>query len=147
MTGFTTRVEVTDTLTPGLARLAEAAINLAQPMAEISEAMLDHTDDRYFDQVDPTGVPWKPSKRAIKDGGRTLYLRGDLQAGIDRQSGENYAQVGVIATGGPAIYARRHQLGDDIMPQRAFLGIEARDLTVTEQIILDHLGSAVRGEA
>lgn len=164
MSAFDVRFDITDRVTPGLSALIAAGSDLTPEMAEISEAMLDHTHDRFAHEYGPDGVPWEPSRRVIEEGGRTLYQRGDLFNALDRDSGADFAQVGVIATGGPAVYARVHQEGATIKPKpgsgkralrtpfgprrsvripaRPFLGIELRDRTVAEQVILDRLQRA-----
>ena len=160
---------IEDKLSPGLARIHGAAGDLTRPMALISEAMLDHTHDRFDHEYSPLGVPWEPSQRVLKEGGRTLFESGALRNALDRDSGADFAQVGVIATGGPAIYARilndggiitpRGDRGDGkpaakalktpfgprasvTIPARPFLGIEERDRTSAEEILLAHLEEA-----
>jgi phage gpG-like protein len=105
------RIGIEDTLTPGLARLIEAGRDLTEPMAQISEAVFSHTLDRFQAQYSPEGVPWEPSRRAMRTGGRTLFDRGDLYNSLERISGPDFAMVGVLETGGPARYARVHQEG------------------------------------
>lgn len=152
---------VEDTLTPGLARVRAAAENLAEPMKLISAAMIKHTRDRFDHEYSPEGVPWEPSRRVIEKGGKTLFEHGDLRNALDRDSGADFAQVGVIASAGPAIYAAIHQnggiitprtskalktpfgpRGSVIIPARPFLGIEERDRTSAEQILTEHLEEA-----
>ena len=159
MSGF--RIDVDDRLSGPLGAMAAAAENFAPVMAEISEAVFDHTIDRFHHEYDPDGVPWEPSRRALDEGGRTLYDRGDLFNALDRESGDDYALVGVLGVGGPAIYAQIHQWGGAIrprassalntpfgprasvnMPKRSYLGIEMRDITATEQIVEAHLLAA-----
>lgn len=166
MSAFDVRFDVVrDTLTPGLAELIKAGGELAAPMAEISEAMFDHTTDRFAAEYGPDGVPWEIPQRVREEGGKILYLSGALFNALDRDSGDTFAQVGVQATGGPAIYARVHQEGATIRPRagsgksalrtpfgpraivtvpaRPYLGIEVRDRSSAEQILFEHLGRAV----
>ncbi len=165
MSAFDVRIDITDTLTPGLAGLIKAGADLSAPMAEISEAMFDHTQDRFNAEYGPDGVPWETSQRVLKEGGRTLYKDGYLLGAIGRESGETFAQVGVERTAAAAIYAEVHQDGATIRPRsgsgnkalrtpfgprasvtipaRPFLGIEVRDRTSAEQILFEHLEAGV----
>lgn len=163
----TISIDVDDRLTPALARLADAASDLTRPMALISEAVLTHTVERFNRQVSPSGVPWAARRHSEEhpDPGHPLLRKsGDLFNAIDRESGRDFAAVGVLATGGPAIYAGVHQYGATVraktggalrtpfgprrsatIPARPFLGIEDRDVSLTEAIITAHIEAAADG--
>lgn len=164
--GLVIDIETIDQLGPTLRRLRAAAADLTVPMAEISEAMLDDTLDRFQAEHDPLGIPWKKSAAAIEEGRKTLRKSGDLYNAIERQSGEDFAAVGVYETGGPAIYGRIHQFGGTIkpkigkalntpfgyrasvtMPRRQYLGISDEDIRNTDRILLRHLLSAINDGA
>ena len=161
MTGA--KITLDDGVSPTLQRLAAAGGNMSQPMAEISEALLEHTMDRFKRQVTPLGAPWAPRvPHPDDDGHPLLYQRGHLFNALDRDSGRDFAMAGVIATGAPAIYAQVHQWGARIkakigralrtpfgprastnIPARTFLGIEPRDPVVIEQILAAYFNRAM----
>lgn len=180
MSAFDISIDIRDELTQPLRRLKEAGGDLRRPFADISEAVHEHTQDRFDQEFGPDGIPWEVPKRYPVDPSPTLVQGGDLRNNIEHESGEDFAQVGIYQTAGPAKYARAHQEGVigtqsvkahqrtvtkafgkplakpvrvDIgagsrqmnLPARPFLGIESRDLTVTEKIILDHLARAADG--
>lgn len=166
MAAFDTTITITDKLTGPLARLRDAGGNLTQPMADIAAAVHDNTLDRFAREVSPDGVPWKASAAALAEGRRTLFKSGDLYRAIQPEHGDDFALIGVIATAGPAQYAQIHQSGGTIrpkagraalktpfgprksvtMPARPYLGIESRDLTDIERIVLAHLARAADGK-
>lgn len=63
-------------------RIARRVANLGenpQPLLEIAGSVLEASTIRRFEeQHGPGGVPWPPSKRAEREGGKTLFDRGDL---------------------------------------------------------------------
>lgn len=167
MGAFSARIDLDDRMTPGLSRLKDAAGDLSVPFGQIAIEVLEHTQDRFQYQYDPDGVPWEPSKRVLEEGGDTLFLHGWLFRSLTNDHGKDFAAVGVEATGPAAIYARTHQEGATIhpradsgkkalktpfgprgsvtIPARPFLGIEERDLTSVEAIILDWLAQNASG--
>lgn len=156
--GLVIDVTTTDALSPTLRRLRAAASDLSAPMAEASEVMLEGTLERFQEERDPLGIPWKKSAAAIEGGRKTLQDSGDLYNAIDRQSDKDSAGVGVYRTGGPAIYGRIHQFGGTIrpkvgkalntpfgyrasvtMPRRQFLGFSDDDIMAIDRILVGHL--------
>lgn len=137
--GFDTRIEVDDRLTAPLKRLRDAGGDMTRPFAEISEAVLGHTSDRYKREVGPDMVPWRRRKKDKEPGRPVLFKDGYLLGAIRRDSGGDFAAVGVEKIAAAARYAARHQFGGGGIPARPFLGIEERDLSAVEQIIFDHL--------
>ena len=98
-------------LSDQLARAAREGADLSLPMAEISEQMLEDTRRRFEAEVAPGGVPWKKSRRSIRDGGKTLQERGFLIRGLHRRSGATFAEVGVRNNAPQNVYAEAHQTG------------------------------------
>lgn len=157
--------QLTDTLTPGLAALRARATDLAPAMADIAASVLRNTLSRFAMERSPDGVPWVKSKRASDQGGRTLYLQGDLYRAIDQSSDATSASIGVIPVGGVATYAAIHQFGGTIrprpgadgaapkralktpfgprasvtMPARPYLGLGPEDVAAIDAILTDHL--------
>jgi phage gpG-like protein len=76
----------------------------------IGAAMVASTQLRFRAQVDPQGNPWKPSKRALKDHGKTLIEKGMLLASITH----NVLPGKGVEWGSPLVYAGVHQTGADI---------------------------------
>ncbi len=166
MSGLVIDINTVDALAPTLRRLREAASDLSRPMAEASEVMFEGTLDRFQDERDPLGLPWKKSAAAMEESRKTLQDSGDLYNAIERQSGEDYASVGVYGTGGPAIYGRIHQFGGTIrpktgkalntpfgyrasvtMPRRAYLGFSDDDILAIDRILVGHLLTAMNSGA
>lgn len=165
------RIEIDDRLTGPLARLKDAGGDLRAPMAEISEVALEHTEDRYRRQVDPDEVPWEPRRNDDDPGRPILQKDGHLLNALESDSGDDWAAVGVNPAGAPAAYAQVHQWsatirpkagggkralktpfgprGSVTIPARRYLGIEDRDVTAVEAIVLAHLEAAAaeRGRA
>lgn len=50
----------------------------------------------FTQQRQPDGVPWLPSKRAQRDGGKTLIDTGKLLASVTARSGADFAEVGFV---------------------------------------------------
>lgn len=158
-------INLFDQLTPALQRAAEAVGDLSAPMAEIAVDWLEATRTRFNQQVDPMGVPWKP-RRDPENPNPLLVERGDLRNQLDSNSGADFAEVGVQATGGPAIYARVHNEGATIrprtagglrtpfgvfaqivIPKRQFIGASDADHANAVQILTDHLKAAFNADA
>lgn len=82
--GFSVRLEVTGI--EDAQRIARRVRNLGEnprPLLEIAGSVLEASTARHFDeQRGPGGVPWPPSRRAIRQNGRTLFDRGDLYDSI-----------------------------------------------------------------
>lgn len=131
-------------------------------MAVIADYMRSSTALRFDDQAGPDGAKWKPSKRAIDEGGITLTDRGHLKGSITASSDATSAIAGTNL-----IYAAIHQFGGRItpkagkkalntpfgprrsvtMPVRAFLGFAPEDVTRIEGVLSDHLRTAFEGGA
>jgi phage gpG-like protein len=134
-------------------------------MAEISVDWLEATRTRFVLQFDPAGIPWKP-RRDTNNTKPLLVDRGDLRNQLDNDFGPDFAEVGVQATGGPAIYARVHNEGATIrprtagglrtpfgvfaqivIPKRQFIGASESDKANAVEILTDHLKAAFNGDA
>jgi phage virion morphogenesis protein len=132
---------------------------LMEDLAVIGE---NTTRERFSTQLDPNGARWKPSLRAQIRGGKTLTQYGRLGDSITHRSDSKKAEWGTNV-----IYAAIHQIGGAIraknggklrfrlanggfanvgevmMPQRAFLGISAND----ETDMLDAIQTRINGIA
>jgi phage gpG-like protein len=91
-------------------------------MAGFGQGPLDRMDDaiggygvsstalRFRNQIDPLGNPWKPSRRALKEHGKTLIDKGLLLASLTY----NVLAGKGVEWGSPLIYASAQQNGAEI---------------------------------
>ncbi|HEU4958967.1 MAG TPA: phage virion morphogenesis protein [Sphingomonas sp.] len=115
--GFAIEIEIRDDVTAALDRAIAAAIDLTPAMKDIAGELADTTRERFETQESPAGVPWKPSRRAEEEGGRTLTLHGHLVDSIREDWGPDHAAAGPEASGPAAVYAAIHQFGGTIRPR------------------------------
>ena len=86
-----------------LKRLSEKASNMVPAMKIISQIMRDEVPKNF----EAGGKPkWKPSKRAMREGGKTLVDTARLMRSISPSSTEHEARVGTNVE-----YAAIHQFG------------------------------------
>ncbi len=71
-------------------------IEISPLMREIARAMETSVLLNFTQQRSPDGIPWLPSKRAQRDGGKTLIDKGGLLASVTAQSGADFAEVGFV---------------------------------------------------
>lgn len=102
--------------------------DLAPAMKNIGEYLLLSTDDRFRNEVDPSGRKWEPNsprtiaqKRAQGRINKVLQSTGRLRAGISYKAERDRVVVGTNVS-----YAAKHQLGQGV-PQREFLGVSRKD--------------------
>lgn len=114
MAGIDVQIELRDDLSAALGRAIEASIDLTTPMKDIAGRLADETRERFETGRSPLGVPWKVSRRARQQNGKTLVDRGDLVGSIREDWGADFAAVGPEASAGAAIYAAIHQFGGTI---------------------------------
>ena len=144
MTGVTLKINLdTAELGQALERLQRQAKNLRPALTEIGEYLLESSEDRFADQVDPQGRPWaalspgyKKRKRKHRDLMLVLdgYLKGTLAVRVSAER---------VEIGSNRVYAATHQLGDEgrNIPARPFLGLSVRDTAEMLAIMEDHLQS------
>jgi len=68
------------------------------------------TQERFDQGNAPDGTPWKPSQRALKEGGQTLVLSRRLEGSITHEPDDTGVTIGTNV-----IYARPNQLGATIL--------------------------------
>jgi phage virion morphogenesis protein len=102
--------------------------DLTPAMKQIGEAMLLSTDDRFANEVDPSGIPWQANsprtiaqKRAQGRINKILQSTGRLRSSITYQATRDRVVVGTNVK-----YAAKHQLGQGA-PKREFLGVSEGD--------------------
>ena len=144
MTGVTLKINFDDrALSQALARLQRRAETLRPALAEIGEVLLEATEDRFTQQVDPTGRPWAPlspgyKKRKRRHQDLMLVLDGYLKGTLAKRVTASRLEIG-----SNRVYAATHQLGDERrnIPARPFLGLAAADKAEMLAILADHLQS------
>ena len=160
------RIELEENVSAALRRGIEAGLDLTPAMKEIANHLQTATQLRFEREQGPGGTPWRPSRRAIEDGGQTLTLSGDLRSSIGTASGKDYAAAGPERSFGAAVYAAIHQFGGEIrprakralsfgggvfalvrMPARPYLGIDDQDRAAIGDILGGFLRQAFAGGA
>lgn len=169
MPGIELEITLADDLKRGLNAAIRAGQDMSEPMAAIARVMQVATLERFDFERDPLGVPWKPSQRAIEDGGKTLEKSEQLRRSIGQGYGRDFAVVGVednpasLSDKPVRDYALIHQQGGTIrprqakalsfagrvlasvtIPQRAYLGFSDDERTETERILTEYLAEAFR---
>ena len=149
----------------GVRRLAQKLDNPRPAFDAIGALLVDSAKERFEREAGPGGVPWKKSRRAEEEGGRTLRDSGRLFDSITHNVLSDGVEVGTNV-----VYAAIHQLGgrtpprvirpknkralywpgarhpvksvnhpgSDI-PARPFLGVDEGDRRAIERIIALHL--------
>lgn len=112
----------------------------------MGESLISSTQRRFETSTDKDGNPWKPSKRVLKKGGKTLVIKG--WEGLKGSISYNILPDSV-EWGSHLVYAAIHQFGGHAgrgavvpIPQRAFLGVNDEDLDELEAIGYDFLADA-----
>jgi len=131
-----------------LGDLSHRMTDLTIPMTAIGEYLLLATDQRFEQEVDPDGVPWKPDSPFTinfkKQNSRILKI---LQStGRLRNSITYVANATSITMGTIVPYAPDHQFGINGQAKRTFLGISEGDAAVVQGIIQDFIVSGTTEE-
>ena len=124
-----------------LGDLSHRMTDLTVPMTAIGEYLLLATDDRFEQEKDPDGVPWKPDSPFTinfkKQNNRILKI---LQStGRLRNSIAYVATPSSLTMGTIVPYAPDHQFGINGQAKRTFLGISEGDAVVVQEIIQDFI--------
>jgi phage virion morphogenesis protein len=126
-----------------LGELASRGSDLSEPMDTIAGYLEDETRTRFLVyQTSPDGVPWKPSRRALRTaGGKTLV---DTEVLLDSLTSTSSADEAVVGVASP--YAFIHQVGGNAgrggkspIPARPYLGVSAEDERQIYAIIEDYI--------
>ena len=153
-----------------LARMASRLEATFPLLDAVGDGMASNIQSRFETGRGPDGDPWKPSMRALREGGQTLVRDGHL-----RDSYTHRVQGSEVAVGSQKIYAGVHQFGAVIrakggkalrfdlggnigevfvqkveIPARPVLGIGPDDEAVireeTDAFVLDAIGGDAGGE-
>lgn len=158
------RFELDENVLAALDRGIRAGSDFTPAMMEIATHLETSTRLRFETETDPDGKKWRPSRRAIEEGGQTLTLTGDLRSSIGSDYGRDFAAAGPERSFGAAIYAAIHQFGGTILPRvgralsfggglyaravipaRPYLGFSEQDRSRIWEIITDFIRKAFLG--
>lgn len=127
------------------AMLARAG-NFGPMFDEIGGYLVFSTQQRFETGRGPDGAPWKPSIRALAEGGQTLVDQAFLLQSITHVPSSDR-----VVVGSNKIYAAIHQEGGRAgrnqsveLPARPYLGISPTDDLEIGRIVDDHLRGAVQ---
>jgi len=146
-----------------LAQMAAASVDMTQPMDAIGRVLVNGAVERIgTTNVTPEGAPWKPSKRAESQGGKTLHDSGALMRSINSWAFPDRAIVGTntpygavhqlgAATGSLGVWSGTDKRGRDMtvlspwgdIPARPYLGISDEEETTILEIVRDHYGGII----
>lgn len=148
MAGVSIRTNIRDLDIAGrkLDAVLARAGNFEPLLDEIGGYLVFSTQRRFEEGRDPDGARWKPSIRAVRQGGQTLVDQAFLVNSITHS-----VEPGRVVIGSNLIYAAIHQEGGRAgrnlsveLPARPYLGISAEDDAEIGRILDDHLSEAVQ---
>lgn len=103
--------------------------NATPLFANIGRALVSGTQLRFREEKTPEGTAWKPSQRALAEGGKTLQLTRRLMRSITYAARHDQVEWGTNVIYGPI-----HQFGGQAgrggrshIDARAFLGVSEAD--------------------
>lgn len=118
MAGIEATIELDSAaLEAALARAVRESADLRQPMGEIAEEWQALTREHFAAERDPFGTPWAKRRDNSDPGRKVLHLTGALERAVVPDFGRDYAQLGVLPSGGPGQYGRIHNEGGMIVPK------------------------------
>ena len=113
---------------------------------QIGQTLVASTIARFESGRGPDGAAWKPSRRALEEGGKTLVDKGLLRNSITHRAGARGVDVGTNV-----LYGAIHQFGGRAgrnrsakIPARPYLGVDDEDARAIERIAEAHLRRAAR---
>lgn len=142
------------------AQLLELGGDLTPVMEDIGGALVASTKFRFETGKGPDHVPWKKSRRALEEGGKTLVERGLLRDSIHAEASASQVLVGtndrraaahqfgaiIVPKNAPAL---SFKIGKQwvhvqrvVLPAREFLGLDFGDVIEIRDIGIDHLRRA-----
>lgn len=127
-------------------RIKKAIAHMADTIElteSIGESLVASTVQRFENEEDPEGKRWKPSRRAIEEGGQTLSDTGRLKGSIGYEATPEMVVVGTNVE-----YAAIHQFGGNTrrgkMPKRSFIGINDEDKAEARAMMLEFFQGAFK---
>jgi phage gpG-like protein len=150
-----------------LARVGQNVPKFVLSQKGLGALLIREMKKRFRQQVDPSGKPWKPLNKRSRKGRRLLYQTGSLYdaigvieggeaTGFASPTGAGF-RIGIkskkrmerSAAGrysrqvDTAVYGRVHQLGQNGIPQRRFIGLSASDRVLVAQFMKQQLKRAL----
>lgn len=123
-----------------------ASMDWQPPLEEIGQTEEAAAIRRFSTETAPDGNKWKPSQRALAQGGQTLTDTGDLKGSIGHEVGDHVVEIGTNLNYGPA-----HQHGPQESPNpnanyppRPFLGFSDEGVRSTEEICTRYVRSFIK---
>lgn len=151
MAGASFRMDLSDMM-GGVARAINKMGDTGPLMQAIGEALVVSTLERFEDGKCPDGQSWKPSKRAVAEGGLTLVDKGRLKKSFGEDAPGFEATRTHVVVGTNVEYAGIHQFGGEagrnhavFLDPRPFLGISEEDRQEIQGTMVDHLAKAFGG--
>lgn len=115
------------------------------PMDKVGKRLHTSALQNYIQQRSPAGIPWIPSLRAEKEGGKTLIDTGLMLASLTYVSGADWAEVG-YPRGEKNIPAWLHYgVRQNNLPSREHLGVREEDKTIIADIMRRYFEDLLRG--
>lgn len=148
MAGVSIKTNIRDLASVGkkLDAVLARAGNFEPMLDDIGGYLVFSTQQRFETGRGPDGAPWKPSIRALAQGGQTLVDQAFLVQSITHNAGSDR-----VVVGSNLIYAAIHQEGGKAgrnqsvdLPARPYLGISPEDDLEIGRIVDDHLREAVQ---
>lgn len=125
---------------PVIKKYQAAARRLRDPSPlnrDIAVKLHQNVITRFVLEKSPTGAAWKPSQRALRQGGQTLTDTGRLRSSIRFGFGKTHAEVFTNTL----VYAFPHNEGIPPQPKRQFIGFGPEDqkaiVSISEKYIRD----------
>ena len=118
--------------------------DLSDPMREIGRRLETSVIQNYNQQKSPAGIPWIPSRRAVKDGGKTLIDTGLMLASLTYVSGRDWVDMG-YPRGGKNIPAWLHYgVRQNNLPAREHLGMKDSDKDAVHHAVKRYFENLLR---
>ncbi|WP_299427210.1 phage virion morphogenesis protein [uncultured Meiothermus sp.] len=141
-----------------------AQVRLDRVAANVGEALVSSTIQRFMEQKDPTGQPWQPLAAAtVAPRARDFTKGGRLRKGVEerlqgrkiliqsarlRNSITSKRDGTAVAVGTNVVYAAIHQFGGMAgrgrrvrIPARPYLGVSRADQAEITRILQEELGA------
>lgn len=146
MSGVSIAIDLDDeVLKLALDRIESLLKDLSEPLEDIGASLVSSTLGRFEQGRGPDGVAWRPSRRAIDQGGQTLIDSGLLRSSIVYEAGSDQVRVG-----SNRVYAAIHQEGGQAgrggktrLPARPYLGVNDDDRDEIRAIVDDWIAGAL----
>lgn len=103
-----------ETVLPGLAAMARNLEDATPLWDDVGRFLVLRFQEHFEAQRDPEGNPWKPSRRALAQGGATLRDTGRLYASLTHNAWKSGVEAGTNVE-----YAIAHQTGMTIRAKTA----------------------------